>query len=254
MMSRAPFDALGVQLYTVRSLMSESVPDTLAAVAEIGYGEVELAGLFGHAPAEFRTMLDANGLRATSTHVGLGAIGRDALPETLATSRALGHDWVIVPSLPRNVMTPDGISGVAQILNRAGAAAAEHGIGVGFHNHAVEWAPMEGDGRTPMEVLLAETDAETVRFQMDVFWTVHAGVDPLEQLRADRGRYVSLHVKDRTPDGTMVPVGDGVIDYGTILPEAERLGVRHAFVEHDNPQEPHAAVESSYDHLRSVLG
>ena len=251
--SRA-FAEYGVQLYTVRSLMSESVPDTLAAVAGIGYRQVELAGLFGMEPAAFRALLDANGLTAPATHLGIEALQGDQLEGTLAAAHTLGHRWIIVPSLPRDLSSsPAGISSVARTLTRAGRAAAQHGMGVGFHNHAGEWQAFD-DGSIPMDILLAETDESVVSFEMDIFWTVHAGVDPLARLRRDPGRYSCVHVKDRTADGNMVPVGAGVIDFATILPEAERLGVTYAFVEHDRPENPREDIASSYRHLREILG
>lgn len=247
-----PFEALGVQLYTLRTLMAESVPATLDAVAEIGYREVELAGLFDLAPAEFRALLDARGLRAPSTHIGLDGLMPDTLATTLDTAATLGHEWVVVPSLGRDQLSPEGLPAVIEQLERAGEAARERGIGIGFHNHAAEFDAWP-DGRLPLQVMVEGTSPERVSFQLDLFWTVHAGRGPLEVLGWMPGRCVSVHVKDRTANGDMVPVGDGVIDFATLLPEAARLGVRHAFVEHDRPADPRDAVARSYGHLRSIL-
>lgn len=249
---RLSLAAVGVQLYTLRSLLAESVADALDVVAGIGYGEVELAGLHGLAPADFRSLLDARGLAAPSTHVGLDALAPDRLTRTLDTAEILGHRWVIVPSLTREQLAPEGLGGVIETLERAGTEAGRRGIGVGFHNHAAEFTPGP-DGRRPLHRMIAETDPALVSFQLDVYWAVEAGHDPLALLRAHPGRFISLHLKDRTPAGEMVAVGDGAIDFAALLVEAGRQGVRHAFVEHDRPDDPARSVARSYRHLRTIL-
>ena len=97
------------------------------------------------------------------------------------------------------------------------------------------------------------TDPALVDWQMDIFWTVDDGEDPAALLEAHAGRVTSVHVKDRTADGRMVDVGTGVIDFGTLLPLGERLGLRHAFVEHDSPgEDPLESARRSLAHLHVV--
>ena len=241
---------LGVQLYTLRSALQEDVDRTLAAVAEIGYTKVEIAGLYGHSPREMRAKLDAVGLRCASSHHGLADVRGD-WAAVLEGAQELGQDLIVVPSIPSDENTPDLLARVADDFNRAGEVAQAAGIRFGYHNHDWEFEP-HPNGVLPMDLLLERTDPHLVDWQLDLFWIVHGGADPVRYLRATAGRVTSVHVKDRTADGGMVDVGQGVIDFATLLPLAEGLGLRHAFVEHDSPGDPIESVRRSYEHLRSL--
>jgi sugar phosphate isomerase/epimerase len=241
------FDRFGVQLYTLRAEMAREPERTLQAIAGIGYQEVELAGLYGMSPREMRLRLDEAGLRAASSHHGLDAV-RDDWSRTLEGAVELGQSLIAVPSISGDERTADGLRRVADDFNRAGEAAMRAGLRFGYHNHDWELRSLE-DGTVPIRLLLDRTDAALVDWQMDVFWTVHGGGDVMRYLAAFPGRVTSLHVKDRTTSGEMVDVGDGVIPFDAILPEAERLGLLHAFVEHDRPADALDSVRRSYGHL-----
>lgn len=244
--------ALGVQLYTLRSVLADDLDGTLAAVGRVGYQEVELAGLYGLTPREMRAKLDTVGLRATSSHQSVDDVRGD-WARVLDGARELGQRLVVVPSIPASERTPDGLRRLADDFNRAGDAARSAGLRLGYHNHDWEHRALP-DGTLPIDLLLERTDPTVVDWQMDIFWTVHGGADPARYLNDAAGRVTSVHVKDRSPDGRMVDVGAGVIDFGDLLPLAERLGLLHAFVEHDQPgDDPVASVRRSYEHLSAVL-
>lgn len=253
-------EAWGVQLYTVRDAMAESVPSTLAAVSEMGYGEVEFAGLFGRPADEMRVILDGVGLRAGSGHVGMDVI-RGNWEAALDDAATLGQDLIVLPSLPGDARTADGLRALAEELNRAGEPARARGLHLGFHNHGFEVTPLDaaagGDGTPasrPLDILLAHTDPELVSFQLDLFWTVDGGADPLAYFRDHPGRFLSVHVKDRSPEGRMVDVGAGEMDFRTLLAAGESAGVRHAFVEHDRPEDSMASIRNSIRHLNTLRG
>lgn len=249
--ARRTIEGFGVQLYTLRSAMAEDVDRTLAAIAEVGYTEVEFAGLHGLTPREMRTKLDAVRLRAASSHHSVGEVRGDWL-RTLEGAQELGQSLVVVPSIPGEERTPEGLRRLADDFNRAGEMARVAGLRFGYHNHDWEHTALS-DGTTPMDLLLESTDPTLVDWQMDIFWAVHGGADPATYLTQNPGRVTSVHLKDRTTDGDMVDVGDGVIDFGALLPLAEGLGLLHAFVEHDQPGDD--AVESvrrSFTHLSTV--
>lgn len=244
--SRSFVDRPGVQLYTVRDAMAEDVDATLAALAEIGYREVELAGTYGMTPAAFRRSLDAAGLRAVSGHVDFPQ-ERGDVQRALDAAAELGHELIVVPWLPEDLRTGDGYRSVAARLNRFGEAARGINVRLGYHNHAFEFE--ETDGIVPMSVLLNATSAALVDWQMDIFWTVEGGQLPLTWLERYAGRVTSVHIKDRTAGGTMVDVGDGVIDFTRILDAAGADGLRYGFVEHDNPGDSLESVRRSYEYL-----
>jgi sugar phosphate isomerase/epimerase len=250
-------DRWGVQLYTVRDRMEEDLRGTLEAVAEMGYGEVEFAGLFGWSPSDVRALLDDLGLRAASSHYPMQAIRGD-WEGALDVAEILGQSQVILPSLPADARTADGLRALAEELNRAGEAARARGLAFGFHNHDFEVTPLEGpsgseEGERPLDILLAGTDPALVSFQLDLFWAVAGGTDPVEWFRGHPGRFTSVHVKDRSEAGEMVSVGDGVLDFTRLLSVgAEVGGVRHAFVEHDRPDDSMASIRRGIEHLKTL--
>jgi sugar phosphate isomerase/epimerase len=244
---------LGVQLYTVRALMERGVPETLAAVAGIGYREVETAGLFGHAPEEFRSLLDRHSLVSPAGHVPITSL-REDLDAALAVAQTLGQQWVVVPWLDQAERTEAGYRQVAAELNRYGGAASDRGLRIGYHNHEFEFDDL-GGGLTGYDILLDETDPSLVDVELDLYWAVKAGRDPVALFDAHPGRFALCHVKDMRDRGgaeTQADVGAGDLPFGDIFAHSERAGLRHYFVEHDDPADPLGSIRSSYTHLRQL--
>lgn len=243
-------DRIGLQLYTVRQLMAESVERTLEMVAEIGYHEVEFAGYFERSPPELRATLDGLGLSAPATHYGLN-IFREGLDQAIETGATLGHRYLVLPSLPAADHDElDDYRRIGAEMNGFGEACQAAGMEFAYHNHAFEFEAM--DGRIPFDVLLEETDPELVHIELDLFWAIEGGQDPLAYFEAHPGRFHLCHVKDRLADGTMVAVGSGELDFAAMFAQADRAGLRHFFVEHDQPSDPGASVRNSYRHLSQL--
>lgn len=248
---RGAIDRLGVQLYTLRSLMARDVAGTLEQVADIGYREVEFAGYYDQSPDQLRQLLDRLGLAAPSAHVPFDALEGEQGTRTLEIARVLGHRYLVIPWLaPEDRRTLDDYRRVASRLEQAGARVAEAGIQLAYHNHEFEFEPI--DGAIPYEIL-AGTDPDLVALQLDLFWVRHAGEDAAEYFHRYPGRFPSVHVKDASEDGRMVDVGSGVIDWAGTFEHADTAGIRHFFVEHDEPADPLASIRNSYRHL-SQLG
>ena len=252
-----PLERIGVQLYTVRSLMAEDVAATLDAVAAIGYNEVEFAGYFGHAPGEIRGWLDATGLTAPAIHVGIPDLTEPGLGASMEAALTVGHRWLVLPSIGEEIRTADGYREVAGILNAAGATAASAGLRVGYHNHAFEFervgddasGPDDPSGRTGYSVLVEHLDPALVDLEIDLHWTTVGGADALALFAEYPGRFPLCHVKDLTADGRMADVGSGEIDWAGLFARSDQAGLRHYFVEHDQPGDPLASVEASYRYL-----
>jgi sugar phosphate isomerase/epimerase len=246
-------DRIGVQLYTVRTRMQQGVPQTLRAVADMGYREVETAGLFDLTPQQFRAELDRVGLVSPAGHYPINAL-RDNTAGTLTTAAALGQRWLVVPWLDPAERTAAGYRRLAADLNSAGTAARDRGLRVGYHNHEFEFDRVDGQ-RTGMDILLAETDPALVDIELDLFWAVKAGHDPLTLFAAHPGRFRLCHVKDMADIGgaeRMVDVGQGQIDFARIFARSEQAGLQHYFVEHDNPSDPMATLRNSIEHVRQL--
>ena len=210
---------------------------------------MELYDLHGLSAREMRARLDTAGLRAASSHYGLDLL-RDDLDGTIEGAVALGQELMVVPSIDGD-RSADGLRRVTDDFNRIAERVRSAGLRFGYHNHDWEFVPLE-DGTQPMRLLLDGTESDLVDWQMDIFWTVQGGGDPLALLAERSGRVTSVHVKDRSTDGRMVDVGDGVLDFATILAAAERQGLRHAFVEHDSPTDAAESVRKGLEHLRSI--
>jgi sugar phosphate isomerase/epimerase len=240
---------VGVQLYTVRDALTKDLDGSLARVAAIGYREVELAGYRSHTVAEFKAALDRHGLVAPSTHIAIERI-RDELPAVLDEAHMLGHQYVVAPNIADEKSGLDGYRRAADVLNHAGSIARRSGITIGYHNHGTELTPI--DGHRPYDVLLERTEPSLVAMEMDIYWMVTGGGDPLAYFKQYPGRFRMVHVKDMdaTPKHAMTEVGKGVIDWKGLF-EADPA-IEHYFVEHDYASEPFASIATSYAYLSKL--
>jgi sugar phosphate isomerase/epimerase len=246
--SLGQLDRIGLQLYTVRQAMHDDFEGTLEKVAAIGYREVEFAGYFDRRPSAIRAALDRCGLAAPSAHLPFEVIGSN-WSHTLQDAREIGHRYVVVPAIPEERRTVDGYRRIAELFNRAGEEANAIGITFAYHNHDFDFARL--GGQILYDVLLAETDSKLVAFEMDLYWITKAGQDPLAYFARWPGRFRMVHVKDSTgaPRHEMTDVGRGTIDWRRIFARRKQAGIRHFFVEHDEPADAFASIRASYEYL-----
>lgn len=264
-------DRIGLQLYTVRGTMKTDFAGTIAKVASTGYKEVEFAGYFGHSPKEVRELLDKDGLVAPSCHVDY-AVVENKWPETIEAAKIVGHTYIICPWIDEKQRAePGGWKRAADLFNKAGEASAKAGIQFGYHNHSFEFQPDETlGGKLPYDFLLAETDAKLVAMEIDLCWISVAGKDPLSYFEKYPGRFPLVHVKDWVKDasansgyqgamgqsvkyaGRMADVGQGSIDWKNLFAHADKAGIKHYFVENDDPKSAFDDIKISYTYLRDL--
>jgi len=247
----ARLDKVGLQLYTVRDQMKADFEGTLAHVAQIGYKEVEFAGYFDHSPADARAILAKNGLSAPSTHMALPDI--DGWKKALDTAKAVGHEYVVVPWIPEEKRkTLDDWKKVAAVFNQAAQMAKDAGLQFAYHNHDFEFPKVEG--QVPYDVLLQTTDPRLVQLEIDLYWITKGGQDPLSYFSRWPGRVPLVHVKDSAgaPEHKMADVGQGQIDWKRIFAKREQAGIKHFFVEHDQPPQPFDDIAVSYKYLSQL--
>jgi len=253
---------LGVQLWSVDEELRRDFSGTLAALARLGFREVETAGLHGHSPRAFRAAAARSGLQLASAHYSMADLFSDT-PRCIAEARALGVRWLVAssprPDAPlapgdwltamRQAMTAAAWRRNALKLNKIGRLARAAGLRFAYHNHPFEFDRYEG--RSGFDLLLEGTAPALVSLELDVAWAVAGGADPVALLREHRGRIRLLHVKGlkaRPAPGSygtdfrtgVVGVGD-VVDWRAVFAAATRAGVAHAFVEQEPP------------HLRPIL-
>ncbi|GLZ11788.1 sugar phosphate isomerase [Actinomadura sp. NBRC 104425] len=242
---RVPRGAISIQLYTLRDLLSQDVEGTLRSLAAIGYRKVELAGTYGLTAAQFRRVLDRHGLHATSGHISLA---EDMAPmfEDCVT---LGHRFAVVPWA--SFSTADEWKKLADDLNAAGRLARRYGLRFGYHNHSQEFQRLP-TGEVPYDIITSRTDPRYVHLELDLYWAVAGGRDPVELIRAHRHRVLQFHVKDRAADGSFADLGTGTIDFPRIFSHSREAGVVEYIVEHDQPTAPLTTAEVGYEYLRAV--
>jgi sugar phosphate isomerase/epimerase len=272
---------MGVELYTVRSLLEDQARETIESVAAIGYRHCEIQNVM--TLSRLAPILSAVGLEVTSAHFTPAFItGNWELPAQFGIERPdEGYDidaviedahrheleYLVFPMVyPEERGGLDSYRRLAGQLNQVGEKCRAAGIGLCYHNHNFELEPMEGS--TPFEVLAAELDVRYVGFELDAFWAAHAGVDPVELLRKYSGRMPLLHLKDlragtpnsykvlgtwRNDPGAFEELGDGVLDWSAVLSAASEHGVVHSYVEQDHtPGNPVESLRKSFDYLRKL--
>jgi sugar phosphate isomerase/epimerase len=244
-------DRVGLQLYTVRDKMKLDFEGTIARVAQIGYKEVEFAGYYDRSPADVRAILDHNGLSAPSTHIAFE--NADQWKTALATAKAVGHEYIVMPWIPEERRkTLDDWKKFAETFNHAAQMAHDSGIQFAYHNHDFEFPKL--DGQVPYDVLLQSTDPKLVQLEIDLYWMTKGGQDPLAYFARWPGRIPLVHVKDGgpAPEYKMADVGQGKIDWKRIFAKRDQAGIKHFFVEHDNPPQGFQDVAVSYNYLKNL--
>lgn len=234
----------GLQLYTVRDGLNADLEGTLRRVADIGYREVELAGLPGVTARAMRASLQRFGLDAPSMHASYEVL-RGNLASVLEEARTLGANYLVCPSVDAEERRTAGEwKRVCRTLSEIGRAVRGHGLVLAYHNHDFEFAPF-GDGTTPFHLLTTETDPRDVKLELDVYWVAKAGLDPVRHLLDGRDRILLVHLKDLARDGATVEVGEGTLDFERIVRTALAVGVKHLFVEQDTSTDPLASIGTS---------
>ncbi len=254
---------VGLQLWSLREIFKTNVPLGLQTARGLGFTDVELAGLYGLPPAQLKAMLTAHGLRPVAGHWGYKQVAGE-LAQVTAEAKALGVKYVGVGMIPRSgnaPLTEAQILAAGEVFNRAGTALAREGFQFVYHVHGHEFAP-HGEGRTLFDLLAEKTDPRLVAFEMDIFWTVHAGQDPVKVMQQHPGRWPLLHVKDmkpglkgdlsgRTDKANDYPVGSGMVDVIAALREGVKQGTKHYFIEDESPQ-PLRQIPQSLRYLESL--
>jgi sugar phosphate isomerase/epimerase len=230
---------IGLQLYTVRELFAPDPMGTLEKVAAIGYREVEFGGggydSMDH--AALRATMDRLGLVSPSLHIGYDALASD-FDRSVGIAKTLGADTVVVPWMGEAHRNAAGWSTAVANFSRWAERLKPAGLDFAYHNHDFEFTVKYG-GRSLFDTLVADTDPELVKIELDLFWAVAAGEDPKAIIRRLPGRIYAYHVKDRTPDGKMTSVGEGTIDFADIFTLNDTAGVKHFYVENDQSPAPY---------------
>lgn len=234
----------GLQLYTLRDVLPADPASVIRAVAEMGYKQVESfegpQGFFwGMTNVEFKKLMDETGMKIVSSHTDI----RKDFEMKAGQAAEIGMNYLIDPwEGPQESI--DDFKRIADLFNEKGEVCKRNGIRFGYHNHDYSFVTI--DGQVPQDVLMENTDPELVDFEMDIYWVVTAGQNPLEWFKKYPGRWKLGHVKDRekgTPlseKDVSVVLGTGSIDWPKILKAGMDQGMQYCIAE----QERHVDMTS----------
>ncbi len=255
---------IALQLYSFReSFKSNGVPATLAKVKAMGFSHVELAGTYGLTREQFKAELQKAGLTAVSMHtdIKLLASATDSA-KLLDDAKFYGVQYIGNAWFPheRPFDEADARAAIAA-FNAAGKHAAAAGLQFFYHPHGFEFTPGTAT-RTLFDMILAQTDPKTVKFELDIFWAHHGSADPVALLKAHPDRFVLTHMKDmkpgtkkdftgNAPDDTSVALGTGEVDVKGVVEAARNTSVQWHIIEEES-HEPEKNVPAGLAYLKSL--
>ena len=252
---------IGLQLYTLRDTIGTDPKGVLQKVASFGYKELETYSynngkIFGLAYDEFSRYVKSLGMRVVSGHYGLDQVkSADTWQKAVADAKKNGMEYMVLPYLQaEDRKTIDDYKKICETLNKAGEVCNKNGIRFGYHNHAFEFNKV--DGQIPYDVMLKELDPKKVGMEMDIFWVVNAGHDPIQYFEKYPGRFEQWHVKDmdKADREKNADVGTGSIDYKPIFAKAKLSGMKHFYVEQESyPGTPIDSAEACIKYLKTIL-
>jgi sugar phosphate isomerase/epimerase len=253
---------VGLQLVSLHEALGSNLDQGLGLVKSLGFTLVETAGDYGMTGDQLRARLDAHGLKAVSTHFQYPQLEAN-LAGVIATAKSLGSTHIIVPWIPHTgVFDEAKARKAAADFNAWGKVIKAAGLRLGYHPHGGEFEPLAGGG-TGFDILARETDPNLLFFEMDVFWVVHAGQDPVALMEKFPGRWKMFHLKDmrkgaatgiftgQAPITDFVPLGTGRVDWPAVIAEGRKEGVEYSFIE-DEGVDPPKEIPISLRYLSSI--
>ncbi|MBV9759032.1 MAG: sugar phosphate isomerase/epimerase [Acidobacteriaceae bacterium] len=231
---------IGLELYSVRDELKKDRAATLQAVAKMGYECVEFFAPYYEWSSEdaksVRKQLDDLGIKCYSTHNELQSFTSDGLAKAINLNKILGTRYIVLAH-PGNIRTLDDWKHISDALNKANHQMSVEGLHAGYHNHDLEWKPV--DGEKPIEVIAANTD-KSIMLQLDVGTCLETGNDPVAWIEQNPGRIRSLHLKDWSADkGYRVLFGEGSAPWKKIFAAAESTGgVEYYLIEQEGSDYP----------------
>lgn len=257
---------VGLQLYTMREYIGKDPKGVIAKIAKAGYTELETFGYdtikhqyWGYSAKDFAMLLADNGIRTPSGHYGMdqyfGEGKDDDLKAYIEAAHAMGQNTIVVPYMNEKFRkTADDFKASAAKINKIAEICKAHGLTTGYHNHNFEFMPI--DGTMLYDVLLKETSHSLVHFEMDLYWVVRAGQDPIKWIKAHPGRFSMWHIKDmdKAKPELNTEVGSGSIDFKEIFEHKKLAGVKHIFMEQENfGMDAYQSITKSSGYIKNQL-
>jgi sugar phosphate isomerase/epimerase len=258
--------AIGLQLYTVRDEIEKlGIEKVVENIAGIGYTHLEMFGFengafFGKTPKEIRNLLYDNGLLTPSGHYYSNDYvtgNDDAWKKACEAALTLDQEYIILPYLEEKLRPADadGYTKFAERLNTLGKISKEQGLQFGYHNHDFEFVYNASAKTDLYSVMLNQTDTALVKMEMDLYWVVYAGGDPVTIFYQQPERFPLFHVKDLDPvTRKNADLGKGTIDFPAIFKHKKTAGLKYYFVEQENYNvSPMDSIEKNFAYAKKML-
>ncbi|GAB3935621.1 sugar phosphate isomerase/epimerase family protein [Mucilaginibacter myungsuensis] len=257
---------VGLQLYTLRDYIGKDVKGVIEKIAKAGYTELETYGYdwskktyFGMPSKDFGALLKDNGIKSPSGHYGQDRFMYDGKDDELSScieaANALGQDTIVIPATGDKFRKkPEDYKYLAEALNKTAKFTKPSGVKIGYHNHDFEFKQI--DGSAVYDTMLKETDPKLVTFEMDIYWVVRAGRDPIKMIEENPGRFSMWHVKDMDKNKRELntEVGTGSIDFKKIFEFQKKSGVKHIFMEQENfSMDGFESITQSANYIKDTL-
>jgi sugar phosphate isomerase/epimerase len=247
---------IGIQLYTIREMVNKDFKGTFKILSEIGYNSVEAAGygdrkFYGYEPQEYAKICKDYGILPLSSHSGINTENADSVIEDTAKARM---SYLVLPSIPKEKrQTLDDYKRLADEFNQIGEKCKKSGLKFGYHNHAFEFEKIEET--VPYDILLVSTDPDLCFMQVDFYWMVYAGYEPLDYINRYPGRFELWHVKDmdKSEQRASTEIGQGIIDFPGLFEMKKKSGMKYYFVEQEEfKMDMVESITMSYKYLSSL--
>lgn len=229
---------IGLQLYSLRDDMAKDPIATVDSVGLMGYKFVEAAGyndgkFYMMGPVEFKQLCETNGLRFLGSHTGMDVPADSTRDQTMAwwdacidAHAAAGVKWIVQPWMGQTgYASLDGLKKYCEYFNAVGEKCNAKGIRFGYHNHSEEFKTVL-EGKPVYDWMLELTDPAKVMFQLDLYWIVEGGKNPVDYFNVYPGRFENWHIKDQAELGA-----SGKMDFAAIFAAKEKAGVKYGVVE-----------------------
>jgi len=286
---------IGVQLFSLPKLLEKDFKGGIEMLSKMGYSEIEMygpfpfsakkaidrwvaigpvlgfngSGYFGQSAEAVKNIFSQNKISVPSIHTDF-----DTLQQNMAqlgeASQKIGFKYVVLPAIPpENRKTIDDYKKTIDTFNKIGEEARKVGLRFAYHNHGYGMQAQGIEDIIPLQLIIENTDPKLVYLEMDLFWHVAGGGDPVEYFKKYQGRYKMMHVKNMSKkvrfatDGAdskewielfpfMTTTGDGVLNLKSIIEAAQKSGMEHFFVEQDIVADPEINLKKSIDYLKSL--
>jgi sugar phosphate isomerase/epimerase len=258
--------AIGLQLYTVRDDIKKSgIEPVIEKIASVGYTHLEIydfkeGKFFGKTPKEFRNLLYENNILSPSGHYYNDAFvtgDDDAWKKACEAALVLEHEYITLPNIDKKIRPKDsnGFSKIAERLNQLGKIAKSEGLQFAYHNHDFEFVYNAAAKTDLYTVILNQTDPELVKMELDLFWIIVSGGEPVTLFFLQPGRFPLVHVKDLDPvTRKNSDLGKGTIDFPTIFKYRKDAGLKYYFVEQENyAVSPYDSIEKNFAYAKKML-